>query len=74
MAPPLTHPPGVNFIDDDAHRHVHSEASQYYGGPEYHTRARTYSAVSTCILYYVCRRGGANERGRGMMKGRLQVG
>ncbi|KAI0034747.1 alpha,alpha-trehalase-neutral trehalase [Vararia minispora EC-137] len=44
MAPSLSHPPGVNFIDDDAHRHVHSEAEHYYGGPEYHSRSRTYSA------------------------------
>ena len=49
MAPPLSHPPNVNFIDE-ANRHPHSEAEHYYGGPEYHSRYRTYSAVSILTL------------------------
>ncbi|KAI0319518.1 alpha,alpha-trehalase-neutral trehalase [Amylostereum chailletii] len=44
MAPPLTHPPGMHFVDEHEGRQVDAEASQYYGGPEYHSRARTYSA------------------------------
>ncbi|VDB85689.1 unnamed protein product [Peniophora sp. CBMAI 1063] len=43
MAPPLSHPPNVNFVDE-ANRHPHSEAEHYYGGPEYHSRSRTYSS------------------------------
>lgn len=47
MAPPLTHPPGMNFVGDSLHelRPIDADASVYYGGPEYHSRARTYSAV-----------------------------
>lgn len=44
MAPALAHPTGVNFIDDQQ-RHVHSDASTYYGGEERFSRGRTYSAV-----------------------------
>ncbi|KAI0707226.1 trehalase-domain-containing protein [Earliella scabrosa] len=43
MAPALTHPTGVNFVDEH-HRPVNSEASTYYGGEERFSRARTYSA------------------------------
>ncbi|KAI0648988.1 trehalase-domain-containing protein [Trametes meyenii] len=43
MAPALTHPTGVNFVDEQ-HRPVHSDASTYYGGEERFSRARTYSA------------------------------
>ncbi|KAI0663809.1 trehalase-domain-containing protein [Cubamyces menziesii] len=46
MAPALTHPTGVNFIDEQ-HRPVHSDASTYYGGEERFSRSRTYSASFT---------------------------
>ena len=47
MAPPLTHPPGMNFVGDPLHeqRPIHADAEEYYGGTEYHSRSRTYSAV-----------------------------
>ncbi|KAI0067286.1 alpha,alpha-trehalase-neutral trehalase [Artomyces pyxidatus] len=54
MAPPLAHPPGLNFLDDHEARPVHVDAAQYYGGPEYHSRARTYSAVRMIL----CRQSG----------------
>lgn len=46
MAPAFSHPPGVSFIDDKPVP-VHDDASAYYGGGEYFSRARTYSNVST---------------------------
>ena len=49
MAPALTHPTGVNFVDEQQ-RPVHSEASTYYGGEERFSRGRTYSAVSVPLL------------------------
>ena len=47
MAPPLNHPPGMNFVGDPQHeqRPIDSDASVYYGGTEYHSRSRTYSTV-----------------------------
>lgn len=45
MAPTLTHPTSVAFIDDH-HRPVHGDAADYYGGQENFSRSRTYSAVS----------------------------
>ncbi|OCH93072.1 glycoside hydrolase family 37 protein [Obba rivulosa] len=42
MAPVLTHPTGVNFIDEQ--RPVDADASVYYGGQEQFSRGRTYSA------------------------------
>ncbi|KAI0052264.1 glycoside hydrolase family 37 protein [Auriscalpium vulgare] len=47
MAPPLSHPPGLNFLEEQDARPVNVDAAQYYGGPEFHSRARTYSAVVT---------------------------
>lgn len=44
MAPVLTHPAGVNFIDEQ--KPVNTDASVYYGGQEQFSRGRTYSAVS----------------------------
>ncbi|KAH9015970.1 alpha,alpha-trehalase-neutral trehalase [Lactarius deliciosus] len=45
MAPPLTHPPGMNFVGDPLHeqRPIDADAAEYYGGTEYHSRSRTYS-------------------------------
>ncbi|KAJ3491762.1 hypothetical protein NLI96_g452 [Meripilus lineatus] len=43
MAPTLTHPTSVAFIDDH-HRPVHGDAADYYGGQENFSRSRTYSA------------------------------
>ncbi|KAI6006620.1 glycoside hydrolase family 37 protein [Pisolithus orientalis] len=43
MAPSLTHPPGVTFVDDGERGSVHLEAAVYYGGGETFTRSRTYS-------------------------------
>ncbi|KAI6108140.1 glycoside hydrolase family 37 protein [Pisolithus sp. B1] len=43
MAPSLTHPSGVTFVDDGEHGSVHLEAAVYYGGGETFTRSRTYS-------------------------------
>lgn len=48
--PPLAHPPGMNFLDDQEQRPVNVDAATYYGGQEYHSRARTYSAV--CLTQY----------------------
>ncbi len=47
MAPLLTHPPGLNFVGDALHeqRPIDADASEYYGGTEYHSRSRTYSTV-----------------------------
>lgn len=47
MAPLLTHPPGMNFVGDTLHeqRPINADASEYYGGTEYHSRSRTYSSV-----------------------------
>ncbi|PCH42090.1 glycoside hydrolase family 37 protein [Wolfiporia cocos MD-104 SS10] len=42
MAPALTHPAGVNFIDEQ--RQVNADAATYYGGQEQFSRSRTYSA------------------------------
>ncbi|EED84289.1 predicted protein [Postia placenta Mad-698-R] len=42
MAPALTHPTGVNFIDEQ--RPVNTDAATYYGGQEQFSRSRTYSA------------------------------
>lgn len=42
--PPLAHPPGMNFLDEQEQRPVNVDAATYYGGEEYHSRARTYSA------------------------------
>ncbi|KAH9831602.1 trehalase-domain-containing protein [Rhodofomes roseus] len=42
MAPTLTHPTGVNFIDEQ--RAVNTDATTYYGGEEQFSRSRTYSA------------------------------
>lgn len=50
MAPALTHPTGVNFIDEQ-HRPVHSDASTYYGGEERFSRSRTYSAVRAFLSF-----------------------
>lgn len=49
MAPALSHPPNVTFIDEH-HRPVHSEAADYYGGKEHFSRSRTYSAVSMSTI------------------------
>ena len=49
MAPSLNHPPGLNFFDDYEQKPVHVDAEQYYGGPEYHSRARTYSHVRVLL-------------------------
>ena len=46
MAPTLSHPPGVSFIDEK-NGPVNSDAASYYGGGEFFSRARTYSYVST---------------------------
>jgi alpha,alpha-trehalase len=45
MAPTLNHPPGLNFVGDPQHeqRPIDADASEYYGGTEYHSRSRTYS-------------------------------
>ncbi|THH03615.1 hypothetical protein EW145_g6142 [Phellinidium pouzarii] len=43
MAPALSHPPGVSFIDDSEPLAVNVDASTYYGGGEYFSRSRTYS-------------------------------
>ncbi|KAI5992068.1 glycoside hydrolase family 37 protein [Pisolithus albus] len=43
MAPSLTHPSGVTFVDDGEHGSAHLEAAVYYGGGETFTRSRTYS-------------------------------
>lgn len=45
MAPALSHPPGVSFLDDIDTRPVNVDASTYYGEREYFSRARTYSSV-----------------------------
>lgn len=52
MAPPLNHPPGMNFLDDPLHeqRPVDADAAIYYGGTEYHSRSRTYSTVWASLL------------------------
>ncbi|KAH9928369.1 trehalase-domain-containing protein [Fomitopsis serialis] len=42
MAPALTHPTAVNFIDEQ--RAVNADAATYYGGEEQFSRSRTYSA------------------------------
>ncbi|EPT01656.1 hypothetical protein FOMPIDRAFT_96258 [Fomitopsis schrenkii] len=42
MAPSLTHPMGVNFIDEQ--KPVNTDAATYYGGEEQFSRSRTYSA------------------------------
>jgi hypothetical protein len=52
MAPPLSHPPGMSFVDD-TQRAIYSDASQYYGGQEVHSRSRTYSAVSSHSFWLV---------------------
>ena len=49
MAPTLTHPTGVNFVDEH-HAPVHTDAAQYYGGEERFSRGRTYSAVRAPVL------------------------
>ncbi|KAG8716154.1 alpha,alpha-trehalase nth1 [Ceratobasidium sp. 394] len=46
MAPTLNHAPNAIFFEDhdpSAHPPVHSHDSVYYGGKEFHSRARTYS-------------------------------
>ena len=43
MAPALTHPTSVNFIDEQ--KPVNTDAATYYGGEEQFSRSRTYSAV-----------------------------
>jgi alpha,alpha-trehalase len=52
MAPPLTHPPGMNFVGDPLHeqRPVDADPSEYYGGTEYHSRSRTYSTVRSSFI------------------------
>lgn len=45
MAPVLTHPSGVNFLDEQQRPPVNSDAATYYGGEEQFSRSRTYSAV-----------------------------
>jgi hypothetical protein len=37
----------MNFVGDNLHeqRPIHADASEYYGGTEYHSHARTYSMV-----------------------------
>ncbi|KAK0469618.1 alpha,alpha-trehalase-neutral trehalase [Desarmillaria tabescens] len=50
MAPVLTHPAGVSFIDDQASRPVNVDAATYYGGGESFTRSRTYSHVGFSII------------------------
>lgn len=47
MAPSLTHPMGVNFIDEQ--KPVNTDAATYYGGEEQFSRSRTYSAVRLCL-------------------------
>ncbi|KAF9818859.1 hypothetical protein IEO21_02515 [Rhodonia placenta] len=42
MAPALTHPTGVDFIDEQ--RPVNTDPAVYYGGQEQFSRSRTYSA------------------------------
>ncbi|KAI0925609.1 hypothetical protein AcV5_008299 [Taiwanofungus camphoratus] len=44
MAPVLTHPSGVNFLDEQQRPPVNSDAATYYGGEEQFSRSRTYSA------------------------------
>lgn len=41
----MSHPRNVTFIEDNDQRHVHADASTYYGETEYHSRSRTYSNV-----------------------------
>ncbi|KAJ7227465.1 alpha,alpha-trehalase-neutral trehalase, partial [Mycena pura] len=43
MAPALTHPSGVTFIEDDIHVSVQVDAATYYGKAESFSRSRTYS-------------------------------
>ncbi|KAI6042903.1 glycoside hydrolase family 37 protein [Pisolithus marmoratus] len=43
MAPSLTHPSGVSFVEDGEHGSAQVEAAVYYGGGETFTRSRTYS-------------------------------
>jgi hypothetical protein len=47
MAPALTHPPGVSFVDDHGGKPVNVDAATYYGGEEAYSRSRTYSGVRT---------------------------
>jgi hypothetical protein len=59
MAPSLNHPPGMHFVGDPQHeqRPTDADASVYYGGPEYHSRSRTYSTVCRVRrhhTFYVC--------------------
>ncbi|CAE7141174.1 unnamed protein product [Rhizoctonia solani] len=46
MAPKINHPPNAIFYEDhdpSTHPPVHSHDSVYYGGKEFHSRARSYS-------------------------------
>jgi alpha,alpha-trehalase len=54
MAPLLTHPPGMNFVGDALHeqRPINADASEYYGGTEYHSRSRTYSTVRASTKWF----------------------
>lgn len=52
MAPALTHPTGVDFIDEQ--RPVNTDPAVYYGGQEQFSRSRTYSAVSTALPTVLC--------------------
>ncbi|EKM78638.1 hypothetical protein AGABI1DRAFT_107154 [Agaricus bisporus var. burnettii JB137-S8] len=43
MAPAVSHPPNVVFLDDHAQRQVNVDAATYYGASESYSRSRTYS-------------------------------
>ena len=49
MAPALTHPTSVNFIDEQ--KPVNTDAATYYGGEEQFSRSRTYSAVRLGLFH-----------------------
>lgn len=51
MPPMLSHPTGVNFVDEHQ-RAVNSDAQTYYGGKEHFSRTRTYSAVRLLLIVY----------------------
>lgn len=50
MAPTVTHPTSVTFLDDHIHRPVNVDAAAYYGANESYSRSRTYSHVSVSFL------------------------
>ena len=55
MAPSLTHPTSVNFIEDPGailDSEPVKEAADYYGQNETFSRSRTYSAVRPPFIYF----------------------